>query len=72
MTTTLEAFYEDGKIVLPQPLPLPDKAHVTVTIQTSVPASDVERAAWLKLSAQSLMKVWDNADDDVFKELLAK
>ena len=67
MTTTLEAIYENGKLVLPQPLPLPEKAHVHVTIET-----DSERAAWLELSQQSLMRAWDNPADDVFNELLKK
>ncbi len=67
MTTTIEAIYEDGKLVLPRPLSLPDKSHVRVTIE-----SDVERDAWLKLSEESLTKVWDNDADDVFNELLTK
>jgi hypothetical protein len=44
---------------------------VTVEIDNGS-ISDVERAAWLKVSQQSLMKAWDNADDDVFNELLQK
>ena len=68
MTGTFEAIYENGKLVLPRPLPLPEKSRVRVTIETS----DAEREAWLKLSEQSLMKVWDNAADDVFNELLSK
>jgi predicted DNA-binding antitoxin AbrB/MazE fold protein len=68
MTTTVEAIYENGKLLLPQPLPLPENFHVLVTIESK----DAEREAWLKLSEQSLTKVWDNADDDVFNELLAK
>jgi len=71
MTTTIEAIYEDGKLVLPGPLPLPEKSHVLVTIESEASA-DSERAAWLKLSEQSLMKAWGNQDDDVFNELLAK
>jgi hypothetical protein len=31
-----------------------------------------ERGAWLKLSQEVLTKTWDNSDDDVFNELLAK
>jgi len=65
---TLDAIYEDGKLVLQRPLSLPEKSHVRVTVE----ASDSEREAWLKLSEQSLMKVWDNSDDDVFNELLSK
>ena len=68
MTTTIGAIYENGKIVLPRRLPLPEKSRVRVTIEIS----DTEREEWLKLSGQSLTKVWDNADDDVFNELLSK
>jgi predicted DNA-binding antitoxin AbrB/MazE fold protein len=67
MTTTVDAIYEHGKLVLPRPLSLPEKSHVRVTIE-----SDPEREAWLKLSEESLTKVWDNDADDVFNELLKK
>lgn len=67
MTTTVEAIYEHGKLFLPEPLSLPEKSHVRVTIE-----SDVEQAAWLKFSGEQLLKVWDNDADDVFNELLAK
>jgi predicted DNA-binding antitoxin AbrB/MazE fold protein len=67
MTTTVDAIYEHGKLVLPRPLSLPEKSHVRVTIE-----SDPEREAWLKLSGESLTKVWDNDADDVFNELLKK
>jgi predicted DNA-binding antitoxin AbrB/MazE fold protein len=67
MTTTVEAIYENGKLVLPRPLSLPEKTHVRVTIE-----ADLEREAWLKLSEASLTKVWDNDADDVFNELLKK
>ena len=72
MTTTVEALYQDGKLILPQPLPLPDNARVRVIIETDAAVSDAERAAWLKLSEQRLTATWDNADDDSFNELLAK
>ncbi len=72
MTTTVEAIYQNGKLVLSKPLPLHEKAHVRVTIETEQPLSDAERVAWLKLSEQSLMQTWDNRDDDIFNELLKK
>ena len=50
MTTTVEAIYENGRLVLPQPLPLPEKTLVLVTIKTTTPGSDSERGAWLKFS----------------------
>jgi predicted DNA-binding antitoxin AbrB/MazE fold protein len=67
MTTTVEAIYEHGKLLLTEPLSLPEKSHVRVTIE-----SDVEREAWLKLSEGNLLKTWSHPDDDVFNELLAK
>ena len=67
MTTTVDAIYENGKLLLPKPLSLPEKSRVRVTIE-----SDPERQAWLKLSEESLQKVWDNDADDVFNELLKK
>ena len=68
MTTTVEAIYEHGKLVLPRPLSLPEKTHVRVTIESG----DTERESWLKLSEEALLKTWGNTDDDVFNELLAK
>ena len=67
MTTTVDAIYENGKLVLPRPLSLPEKSPVRVTIE-----SDVEREGWLKLSEESLARVWDNDADDVYNELLKK
>jgi len=67
VTTILDAVYENGKLVLTTPLPLPEHAHVRVTIDT-----DAERTAWLDLSEQSLKQTWDNPADDVFNELLTK
>jgi predicted DNA-binding antitoxin AbrB/MazE fold protein len=68
MTTTVDAIYENGVLVLNGPLSLPEKSHVRVTIESP----DVEREAWLKLSEDSLAKVWNNDADDVFNELLQK
>ena len=68
MTTTVDAIYEHGKLLLPRPLSLPEKSLVRVTIESG----DAERDLWMKLSEESLMKTWGNADDDVFYELLAK
>jgi predicted DNA-binding antitoxin AbrB/MazE fold protein len=67
MITTVDAIYEDGKLVLQQPLSLPEHAHVRVTID-----SDSDREAWLKLSEESLKSVWDNDADDIYNDLLQK
>jgi predicted DNA-binding antitoxin AbrB/MazE fold protein len=68
MTMTVDAIYEHGKLILPEPLSLPEKSHVRVTIESD----DTERENWLKLSEASLLKTWDNAADDIFNELLKK
>jgi hypothetical protein len=65
VTTTVEALYDDGKLILRQRLPLPDKSQVLVTVE-----SDTERAAWLRVSEQALTETWDNRPDDVFNDLL--
>jgi predicted DNA-binding antitoxin AbrB/MazE fold protein len=73
MTATLNAIYENGKLVLLSPLPLPEKSHVRVTVETEDNGmSDAERSAWLKVSEQSLMRTWSGVEDDVFNELLKK
>jgi len=66
MITTVEAIYENGKLVLPRPLSLPEKSHVRVTIETS----DTGRESVLKLSEESLNKVWED-EDEVFNKLTA-
>jgi len=70
VSTTLEAVYEDGLLRLAAPLPLPNHARVTVTVQTT--GTDEERQAWLKVSEAALTKTWDNPADDVFNALLEK
>ena len=67
MTTTVEAIYEQGKLVLQQSLPLPEKTPVRVTIESGVDQDD-----WMKLSEENLLKTWSEPDDDVFNELLSK
>ena len=66
MTTTVEAIYENAKLLLQKPLPLAERSRVRVTIESG----DSEREAWLKLSEESLTKTWGNKGDDVFNELL--
>ena len=73
MTTTVEAIYEDGVLKLARRLPLPEKAHVKVTIDSgTADGGDTERGARLKLSEDALTATWANPDDDVFNELLQR
>ena len=75
MTTTVHAVYARGVLRLSGTLPLPENSRVRVTIQTDAafpPDADAERAEWLKRGEQTLRKAWDNPDDEVFNELLAR
>ena len=40
MTTTVDAIYENGKLVLPRPLSLPEKSQVRVTIESDLARDD--------------------------------
>ena len=67
MSTTVEALYDDGKLILQKRLPLPEKTRVLVTVET-----DPERVGWLRVSEEALLQTWENPGDDVFNELLKK
>ena len=68
VTTTIDAFYENGKLVLLKLLSLPERSRVRVTIESA----EGEREASLKLSEESLKKTWDNSAAAVFNELLSQ
>jgi predicted DNA-binding antitoxin AbrB/MazE fold protein len=68
MTTTVEAIYEQGKLILPQPLSLPENTRVRVTIESG----DTERENWLILSETALLKSWSHDAADIFNEMLKK
>ena len=70
MTTAVEAIYEDGLLRPLQPLHLPERTRVRVSVE--ILENDAERAAWLAQSERRLRAVWENDADDVFNELLAR
>lgn len=70
MTTAIEAIYEDGFLRLLQPLALPERTHVRVSVELL--PNDPDRAAWLAESERRLLEVWDNDADDVYNELLTR
>ena len=41
MTTTVEAIYEDGVLKLPGRLPLPEKTHVKVNIESGTAGGEL-------------------------------
>jgi hypothetical protein len=67
MVQTLWAVIHDGKVELSEPADLPEGALALVTL---LPEDDDR--FWLEASRKSLSAVWDNAEDDVYAELLEK
>ena len=64
MLNTLGGIIRDGKVELLEHVNLPDGTKVLVT-----PLSD-ESQFWLDASQISLEAIWDNAEDDVYGQLL--
>ncbi|MEH2272416.1 MAG: hypothetical protein V7K68_29025 [Nostoc sp.] len=65
MLKTLWATVREGKIELLESEELPEGTRVLVTL-----LPDDETEFWLQTSQRSLSSVWDNAEDDVYAELL--
>jgi len=65
MMRTLWAVVRNGKVDLLERADLPEGTRVLVTV-----LGDNESEFWLRASAASLARIWDNAEDDVYAELL--
>ncbi|MCC5668302.1 hypothetical protein LC653_31705 [Nostoc sp. CHAB 5784] len=65
MLKTLWATVRQGKIELLELEELPEGTRVLVTL-----LPDDETEFWLQTSQTSLSSVWDNAEDDVYAQLL--
>ena len=65
MLRTLWATIRQGKIELVEATELPEGVRVLVTL-----LPDDEAEFWLQASQTSLDAVWDNAEDDVYAQLL--
>ena len=63
----MRAVVREGKLVPLEALELPEGAHALITL-----LSEEENDFWLRASETSLDKIWDNAEDDVYAELLQK
>lgn len=64
MLNTIRAVVREGKIELLEKVEIPEGTEVLVT-----PLLD-EPVFWLAASESALDSVWDNAEDDVYAELL--
>lgn len=71
MLRTLRGIVRDGKIALLEPADVPEGTRALVTL---LPDDETETAApasfWLAASRSSLDAIWDNAEDDVYADLL--
>ncbi|MEA5599633.1 hypothetical protein [Nostoc sp. UHCC 0252] len=65
MLKTLWGTVREGKIELLELEELPEGTRVLVTL-----LPDDETEFWLQTSQTSLSSVWDNAEDDVYAQLL--
>ena len=67
MLNTIEAVIKNGQIIPTEPVELADGTRALVTILESD-----DNGAWLSVSEQSLKRIWENDEDDVYAELLTK
>ena len=67
MLTTLWATVRNGKIELLDSTALPEGTKAIVTL-----LPDDETDFWLQSSQTSLDAIWDNAEDEVYAQLLQK
>ena len=64
---TIEAIVKNGHIIPLGKVELEEGSKVLVTL-----ADTYDQDFWLSASEESLREIWDNEEDDVYAELLAK
>lgn len=62
MTTTIEAIYENGKLILPRPLSLPEKSHVRVTIESDLEQGDAFSSLLNQFRRNRILKRLDDSE----------
>lgn len=67
MLNTVWAVVHNGRIELSEGVRLPEGAKLLVTV-----LAEEENDFWLAAGHKSLAAVWDNAEDDVYAQLLEK
>jgi hypothetical protein len=65
MLHTVWAVIHNGKVELSEQVDLPEGTKLLVTV-----LPDDENQFWLAAGEKSLSAVWDNAEDDVYAQLL--
>ncbi len=67
MLNTIEAIVKNGQIVPLENVELPEGSKALVTILDTE-----ESVFWLSAGGNSINKIWENEEDDVYAELLKK
>ncbi|MGA2296986.1 MAG: antitoxin AF2212-like protein [FCB group bacterium] len=67
MLVSHQAYYKNGKIMLPKEIKIPEGSEILVTI-IEKPSDDFFK----KASEKSLDNIWNNKEDDVYEQLLKK
>jgi len=68
MLQTTWGIVKNGKIEPTENIPLPEGAKVIVTLLVE----EDESQFWSLASQRSLSSIWENAEDDIYAELLQK
>ena len=75
MTTTVEAIYENGVFRPLAAIGLQEHANVCLVVHSldeSQESAKAEKSEWQRQSELTLLKVWENNEDDVYNALLTK
>ncbi len=62
MTTTMDAIHEYGRLVLPRPLSLPEKAQVRVTIESDSEREDAFSSLLDKTRRNRVLRELDDSE----------
>jgi hypothetical protein len=67
MMSTIRAVVRGGKVELLEPMELPEGMDALVTLLSE----DSDMEFWSQAAAPAAAAIWDNAEDDIYAELLA-
>jgi hypothetical protein len=70
MLRTIRAIIRHGRVDLLEQADVPDGTEALVTLLPAGATQDESAGFWLRASRSSLDAIWDNAEDDVYADLL--
>lgn len=66
MSNTVRAVIKDGKIAPIEPIDLPEGTKLLITTLSD------DDDFWREVGQESLKRIWDNPEDDIYAQLLDK